>query len=76
MILLVLLLVLVLAALSVLVVSENPQLVTVYVAYFEISASIGVIIVSAFGFGILTGMISMLARDIPRWQRVRELQND
>ena len=67
MILLFLFLVLILGALAVLVVSENPQLVTIYIAYFEITSSMGVTIVAAFGLGMLTGVVSMLSRELPSW---------
>lgn len=64
MILLFLFLVLILGALAVLVVSENPQFVTIYIAYFEITSTMGVTIVAAFGFGLLTGMLTMLSREV------------
>lgn len=59
-----LLVVVVLGGLAMLVVSENVQDVTIFVAYFEITTQIGIAIVASFGFGLLTGLFAIFGKEL------------
>ena len=59
-----LLIVVVLGGLALLVVSENPNAVTISVAYLENTASLGTAIVAAFGIGIVTGLMASFSREL------------
>ena len=63
-------------ALGVVVVTQNPEVHTVNLAILEITASVGVTWVAALGLGILTGVVAMLTRDVPRMRLLRTLDGD
>ncbi|MFK7849164.1 MAG: hypothetical protein AB8G77_28005 [Rhodothermales bacterium] len=63
-------------ALAAVVINLNPGLFTVTLGMFEVTATKGVICASAFGFGVLTGIVAMLTRDVPRMRRLRALEPD
>jgi hypothetical protein len=54
-----------------LIVYFNPEPLIVSLGPFEIYTSKGVSCISTFGFGLLTGVIAMMTRDIPRMRRLR-----
>lgn len=54
----------------------NPGPYTVYLAMLEVKSTEGIMFVSAFGFGILTGVTAMLTRDVPRMRRLRSIDHD
>ena len=56
--------IIVLAILFALVVTENTQIVDLYIAYIQITASLGVLIAAAFGMGTVTGFILSALRDL------------
>ncbi len=58
------------------VVYQNPTPYTVSLAMLDITASTGVTCVSAFGFGLLAGVIAMLTRDVPRMRRLRAVDSE
>ena len=47
-----------------LVVSENTQDITIFVAYFEITTQIGIAVVAAYGFGLLTGLFAIFGKEM------------
>ena len=59
-----LLIVVVIGGLAILVVSENTQDITIFVAYFQITTQIGIAIVAAFGFGLITGLFAIFGREM------------
>jgi len=59
-----LLVVVVLGGLAMLVVSENTQDITIFVAYFEVTTQIGIAVVAAFGFGLLTGLFAVFGKEM------------
>jgi len=63
----------ILVALGILVVYQNPEPYAISLIYIEIRASVGVMWVSTLGLGILTGVVAMMTRDIPRMRRLRTL---
>lgn len=59
-----LLIVVVIGGLAILVVSENTQDITIFVAYFQITTQIGIAIVAAFGFGLITGLFAIFGKEM------------
>ncbi len=51
--------------------SQNPDLRTISFFLWEIRASTGVLCVSALGLGVVTGVLAMLTRDVPRMLQLR-----
>lgn len=54
----------------------NPDPLIIGLGSFEVRTSTGIACVSTFGFGLLTGIIAMLTRDIPRQRKLRVLDPD
>ena len=57
-----------------LVVYQNPDPYQISLLSYEIRASSGVMWVSSLGLGILTGVVAMLTRDVPRMRRLRGVE--
>ena len=58
------------------VVYQNPLPFIITMGMFEIRATVGVVCVSAFGLGLLVGIVAMLTRDVPRMRRLRAIDGD
>lgn len=56
-----------------LIIYHNPDPLIVSLGLIEIEATKGVSCVATFGLGLLTGIIAVLTRDVPRWRRLRAL---
>ncbi len=51
--------------------TQNPDPRTISFFMFEIRATTGVLCASALGLGIVTGVLAMLTRDVPRMMQMR-----
>ena len=58
------------------IVYENPLPFLITMGMFEVRASVGVVLVSSFGLGLLVGIIAMLTRDVPRMRQLRGVDGD
>lgn len=58
------------------VVYQNPLPFMVTMGMFEVRASVGVVLVSSFGLGLLVGIVAMLTRDVPRMRQLRGTDGD
>ncbi len=67
---------LIIIVLGSIVVYLNPDPLIIGVGSFEVRTSPGIACVSTFGFGLLTGVIAMLTRDIPRVRKLRVLDSE
>ena len=58
------------------IVHQNPLPFLVTMGMFEIRATVGVVLVSSFGLGLLVGIVAMLTRDVPRMRQLRGMDGD
>ncbi len=58
-----------------LIVYQNPTPYTVNLAMLEVRSTEGILCISAFGLGLLTGITAMLTRDVPRMRRLRPIDD-
>ena len=67
---------LVIVLLGYVVVTGNPDIMTVRVAMLDITAPAGIACASAFGMGFFVGIVAVLTRDIPRMRLIKTLKSD